>query len=95
MTLWIVMGTAFIGMLVCAKKQNDSTAAKPLLFIFTLVLLVSGAFFLKHLATPVSEDEILREQLLFAKSAGYKLKLSCTGKIRSTGYCSNRLQKKR
>lgn len=42
-----IMGVAFIGMIICQKKQNAFPAAKPLAMILTLVVAVFGIIFLQ------------------------------------------------
>jgi hypothetical protein len=71
--LEIIMGVAFIGMLISAKKQSSNSLAKPLVFVFAFVLIACGIIVLVKRMGPPDTEKYVNEKLTFTKSAGYKL----------------------
>ena len=69
----IVIGIAFIGLIFSAKKQSTNSLAKPLVVIFTLVILTCGLLLLVDRLAPPDINQLVNNKLIFSKSAGYKL----------------------
>ena len=71
--LGIVMGIAFIGMIVSAKKQNSNTIAKPFVFVFTAILITCGILMIMDRIGPIDTEKYVNDKSIFTKSSGYKL----------------------
>lgn len=68
-----IMGLAFIGIIVCGKKQNDNSAAKPLAMVFMLVIAVCGVALLIKYNKGVDPEKYKKESLVFQKSQSFIL----------------------
>jgi len=69
----ILMGISFIGMLICAKKQHDNSAARPLALVFMLIVVVCGILMLTQHFSPPDAERLKQERLTFIKSSAYVL----------------------
>ncbi len=71
--LGVVIGFAFIGLIIAAKKQSSNAIAKPLVLVFTLIILTCGVLLLISRLGPPNIKNLVNNNLIFSKSEGYKL----------------------
>ena len=71
--LGIIIGIAFLGLIISAKKQSRNSIAKPLVLVFTLIILSCGGLLMIDNLVPPNIDTLVNNRLIFSKSAGFRL----------------------
>ena len=79
-----LMLLSFFGMLFCAKKQSDNSAAKPLIFVFMIVLIVCGVLIIRKSMAPPDVQQVEKDRLTFLKSSAYGLAAHYADKLPSS-----------
>ena len=69
----VLMGVAFVGMIVCAKKQNTTPAAKPAAVGLLVAVVVCAIVILVHNLGGGSDEEDINAEVKYAASTTYML----------------------
>ena len=69
----VIMGVAFVGMIVCAKKQNSTPAAKPAALGLLVAVVISAIAMLVHNLGGGADNEVIATEAQYTASTAYTL----------------------